>query len=298
MKKKDIFFCIGAQKSGTTSLHDILSQNKNIALPKEKETHFFSLEELYENDHKKYFETYFDSKELKNAKIVGEIDPSYSYFKDTEKRIFKTFSSEYNIKFIFILRDPVKRAYSHFLMSQRRGYETLGFIQALEKEKSRINKDHFSNVNFSYLKRGFYSEQIDNYLKYFNLEDFLFIRFEEDFIKDRQLTFDRISDFLEIENFEYNIDHRSNPASVPKSKIIRDFIYKDIKLKKLISIIPVSNQFKKNIKKRIINLNLKESSSTKLDSDTLKELYLKNFIEEIDNLEKLIKLDLTNWKHN
>ena len=42
MRTKLNFFCIGAAKCGTTTLHDILIQHPNIYLPKVKETKFFS----------------------------------------------------------------------------------------------------------------------------------------------------------------------------------------------------------------------------------------------------------------
>ena len=296
-KKKTIFFCIGAQKAGTTTLHDILSQNKQIALPKDKETHFFSLASLYNPNEQDYLKKYFNSKQLKHAQIVGEIDPSYSYFHDTEKRIFNTFSKNYNVKFIFILRDPVKRAYSHYLMSKSRGYEHLTFTEAISNEKERIKTDHFSNVNFSYISRGFYSSQIEKYLKYFDLKDFLFIRFEDDFIHNKQQTLIRIESFLNIKHFNYNFDLKSNPASEPKSEIVRDILYKDNKFKTFFSKLVFSSRVRKTIKKTVTNLNLKETENSKLDNTTLKRLYQTYYKDEVELLEKKIELNLSNWKH-
>ena len=37
------FMCIGASKSGTTSLYDILKQHSDIFLPSFKEPHFFDI---------------------------------------------------------------------------------------------------------------------------------------------------------------------------------------------------------------------------------------------------------------
>lgn len=37
------FICIGAQKSATSTLHDILSQHPDLELPFLKETHFFQI---------------------------------------------------------------------------------------------------------------------------------------------------------------------------------------------------------------------------------------------------------------
>ena len=41
------FFCIGAQKAGTTTLHDVLNMHPDIYLPPNKEAHFFNVDESY-----------------------------------------------------------------------------------------------------------------------------------------------------------------------------------------------------------------------------------------------------------
>ena len=45
--EKIFTFIIGAQKSGTTTVHNLLSPHPEISLPKIKETHYFSNEFLY-----------------------------------------------------------------------------------------------------------------------------------------------------------------------------------------------------------------------------------------------------------
>ena len=41
LKVKVSFFCIGAQKAGTTWLHEMLNRHPNLALPEQKEIHFW-----------------------------------------------------------------------------------------------------------------------------------------------------------------------------------------------------------------------------------------------------------------
>ena len=43
------FMCIGAAKSGTTSLYDILRQHSDIFIPSFKEPHFFDIPSVYKN---------------------------------------------------------------------------------------------------------------------------------------------------------------------------------------------------------------------------------------------------------
>ena len=73
------FLCIGAQKSGTTTLYDILKQHPHIFLPDKKELHFFDIESKYQKG-VKYYSSYFQGS---NSYLsVGEITPIYIYLKE------------------------------------------------------------------------------------------------------------------------------------------------------------------------------------------------------------------------
>ncbi len=292
--KKKIFFCIGTQKGGTTSLHDILVQNKNIALPKQKETHFFSVEEINKNGLDYYFNTFFDKTELQQCQLIGEVDPSYCYFKNTAKRIHDQLGQGYEIRFIFILRDPVKRAFSHYLMSRRRGYEKNSFEYAVENEKNRID-ENFGYINFSYISRGYYSEQIKEYLKYFDPEQFLFLRFEEDFVKDRARTLDRISEFLDLEPIKYQLEFKSNVASEPRNKHLRDLVFSENTMKSILSRIVRSKKARENIKRYINKKNFKPSEKQEIGKDYYTDLHQRHYQKERVSLSELTGLEFTSW---
>ena len=53
------FMCIGAAKSGTTTLYDILKQHPEIFIPAFKEPHFFDIPENYNNGIEWYEKNYF-----------------------------------------------------------------------------------------------------------------------------------------------------------------------------------------------------------------------------------------------
>ena len=148
----NIYF-IGAQKCGTSTLYNWFNQDKRLSFPKNKETHYFSSN--YVNGPQWYIKQF----QRKDYTFRCEIDPSYIYYPDSIKKI-----SEINkdCKIIIILRRPLERAYSHFLMSKHRCIEKLSFVRALECEKNRISNDEsdFSLLNYSYLSRSTYSNQI------------------------------------------------------------------------------------------------------------------------------------------
>ncbi|MGJ8548448.1 sulfotransferase family protein [Winogradskyella wichelsiae] len=287
--KKLDFLCIGAQKSGTTSLHDILVQHPEIALPKNKETHFFSHEDIYTEDIEDYYKMFTSN--LSSDKVIGEIDPEYLPSKLAYKRLYKNFGP--NIKFIVILRNPFDRAYSQYLMSKRRGFEPLGFKESIEAEKGRIN-DQFSDLYHSYSTRSLYTPQIKKYLELFDLSNFLFIRFEDDFLDNKSETIDRITTFLGLPPFNYNLNIESNRASVPKSKLVRDFVDKPGIIRKYGKHLVPFSGLRRSIINKIDHLNRKKISYA-VNESLKKELIENLFLEDIKELESLTKLNLSRW---
>ena len=71
------FICLGTQKAGTTTLHDILQQHPDIFLPPGKEAHYFDREERFEKGLKWWIDTYFSY--YNNEKIMGVMQPEYLY---------------------------------------------------------------------------------------------------------------------------------------------------------------------------------------------------------------------------
>ena len=173
MHSRNFIFAIGAQKSGTTTLHNLLLSNKSINLPRNKETHFFSHDNVYSKGYDWYANQF-----IRREGTFCEVDPSYLFFSKSADRIKAV---DEDPKFIVIFRKPLERAFSHYLMSCYRGYEKLSFLSALEIEEKRLKNDNelFSFINHSYLKRGDYAEQLSVYLERFDKSNFLFIKFED-----------------------------------------------------------------------------------------------------------------------
>jgi len=120
--------CPGAAKSGTTTLYDLLRQHPDVLMSSKKEANFFV--QNYQKGKEWYEKLYFSG--WKDEKIIGDITPSYMSFKYVAKRIHDMLGN--GIKFIFLLRNPVTRAYSHYWMTRRNGLENKSFEEALSLE--------------------------------------------------------------------------------------------------------------------------------------------------------------------
>jgi hypothetical protein len=120
------------------------------------------------------------------------------------------------IRIIFLLRNPVDRAYSHYWFNIAEHREFLSFERAIEKEHSRITIHHQNMLIYSYIKRGFYIEQINRFFSYFPPEKMMFILSEE-FFKNPKIHLNKICNFLGVlKTFQYNFDVHKNRMKIPK----------------------------------------------------------------------------------
>jgi hypothetical protein len=135
------FFCIGAQKGGTTWLYQQLAAHPDFWMPPLKELHYFDqlgrtgavspkprddrdvlfLERTNNLAARLYLDLddYGRLFEAKGALLSGDITPAYSMLND--EIIERVVTSFPNAKVIFIARDPVERAWSSFSMAARLG---------------------------------------------------------------------------------------------------------------------------------------------------------------------------------
>ena len=153
------FIIVGTQKSGTTALADMLGQHPRIYVPR-GEANFF--DKRFDRG-LKYYESFLSPgvrDEPLTRLIVGEKTPGYAISHQAPTRMFDTAP---DAKLIWIFRDPVKRACSHYWFSIQNGQDKLSFEDAVNEEGERGNK----RLAWTYLRRGYYAEQIRRFLEYF-----------------------------------------------------------------------------------------------------------------------------------
>lgn len=118
------FLIVGAQKSGTTSLHDILSQHPEAYLSSVKEINPFTNPVKYSRG-VRYYSNFFKGSTSTQV-LVGESSPGYMCNPSGPDRIKKDLGE---IKIVMILRDPIKRAFSQYWDNRRHLSETMDEYQ-------------------------------------------------------------------------------------------------------------------------------------------------------------------------
>ena len=286
------FFVVGAQKAATTSLHYYLADHPEIFLPKQKETHFFVQDELYQKGLDYYEDTFFTA--WSGEPVVGEVDPDYMFFPEALSRISSHFDVT-KLKFIFLFRNPVERAFSHYLMSYRRAIEPYSFECALNSEQSRIKEGFYNKEHYSYMNRGFYYQQVKPFLALAPNENILYL-LSEDLKHNREIVIKQVYEFLGVSSaYSPHIsDKKYNEVSLPKSLALVKKIRENSLEKKFVKALIPWEGVRKKIASKILQLNTKKKVDIVLESH-LKHKLAKIYELSNNDLAKLINRDLTHW---
>lgn len=108
------FVGIGAQKAGTTWLYEMLRLHPDIAFPAGKEVHFW---DHHYGRGNAWYRSLFERSESGNRK-TGEITPAYAIL--PEERIRECREHFPDVKLIYLIRNPIERAWSSAKMALKR----------------------------------------------------------------------------------------------------------------------------------------------------------------------------------
>ena len=231
------YLIIGAQRCGTTSLQDVLTEHPNITSARlMKGVHYFDTG--YENG-LDWYQAHFPTRAYAAWKeratgaplLVGEASPYYIFHPTALERIRSTLPE---VKLIALLRDPVERTISHYKHEVRRGNETLGMEEALDAEPERIAGEAerirrdpgYNSValqTFSYVARSRYVDQLRRARALFPEEQVLVLQSER-FFEQPTGAYQRILHYLGAPPFspvEFPRMNATKSDSVPASLVER-----------------------------------------------------------------------------
>jgi hypothetical protein len=265
MKIDNEIFIAGAQKSGTSTLFDVLRKHDKILPSKVKEPQFFALEESLFNKHESWYGSLFDRRESEPFLLDGS-----TFYFTSKWAIENIAESVENPYFLFILRDPVRRAYSAYyhmnkkvpscdirsfdtvVHSVRRNMGSKRSIRLAEEEVLKNgDKEGVLNLNYidkNYLKDLFgapfvskfedplwpfryfhvsqFSNHIEKYEKVFGESRIKIITLNE-LINSSSETIRSIFNFLGLDSALDNLSgvQHKNKTLVPKGKVSRNLLW-------------------------------------------------------------------------
>lgn len=194
------FIIGGAPKCGTTSLHFILNQHPDIAMP-DNEILFHDADDpvvhpdflrsepegvQWYNPEDTAAWDWYKSRFTKpgGATVTGEDSPTYLFSNVAAARISRSMP---DVKVMFMLRNPVKRAYSQYWHLVKSGRATETFERAISTQPSII-------------LGSTYAPHLRQYQRLIGPERVKVLIFE-DFIARPQEVVDEVTDFIGVDRF-------------------------------------------------------------------------------------------------
>lgn len=261
-----------------------------------KDTHFFS-QERYLQKGAAWLESFYTNTNAAPVLLKGAVN--YIYFPQVAATIY-----DYNdeSKFILILRDPVKRAFSAYNYMYKLGLEKRSFKQSIEDELQHNFFSEEAKGNFAYLGHGYYYDQLKNWLNYFERNRFS-IHIYETLFQEPQKALQETFEFLGIDkNFTPNLVNE-NTTGVVKYRWINNLFFTHPQLIKALKKIHVDKVIGYSARVNFLNwLRDWNTSSKKKPGDRLTpEMYAalyKHFEDDISGLSQLLQTNLkTLWKY-
>ncbi|WKN33584.1 sulfotransferase [Porifericola rhodea] len=200
-------FVPGAGKSGTTSLHHYLNQHPDIWMSEEKEPVYFNNPERWQSEKsRKYYLSLFVGGKTKLYR--GESSTGYMTSEGAIGRIKSTVTEP---KFIFILRNPIDRAFSHYKWLLGSGFEKRPFKEAFLDSYHCFKQGKTSRP--SYYSESLYYYWINRYLTEFR-RDNVHILTTEDLHSDTLNQINLCFEFLELRPLKSLKNTQSNESVI------------------------------------------------------------------------------------
>lgn len=271
------FMLIGAAKSGTTTVADILKNHPDINFCKRKEPNFFSTSQNW----RKEIDNYHNLFEQENNKLLyGEASTSYTVYPHLNLEIWNDIY-EYNprMKFIYIIRNPIHRIISQYMQSFQKGRINGTIEQMIVNSAKEIN-------------RSKYHLQISPFINLFGKDQVLIIHFD-DLLDNREKLLYEISLFLNIDVKKFkNYDEVYSNVSINGKKLNYKLDSIRKKFTPILKILP--DYFKHSVRKIITNPKRVFKEKPKV-SRQYQEIIINLTKWDLMEMQKITGRDYSDW---
>jgi LPS sulfotransferase NodH len=269
------FIVVGPPRTGTSWLHEVLSEHTNLPEPT-KETRFF---DLHFDRGVRWYLDHFSSAHKGCPR--GEVAPTYFRSAQALDRIAQTIPE---VKLVFIFRHPVQRLVSLYRLKRAYGRVSWSLEEALERDPELVESSLYA-TNLRKWQSQFPKEQLS-------------INLYEDLSSNPQAFVDRLADFLEIPRFQLQESQLKQVYSTAKMTEPRNLLATKVatavadwcKARSLDHIVAgVKNS-------HLIRLFLGGGAPfADIPMETLKKVRTQ-MLREIEELEDILGRDLSHWK--
>jgi hypothetical protein len=215
-------------------------------------------------------------------KAIGEFSTSYLFSHKAAENIY-----QYNpeAKVVAVLRNPIDRIFSHYLMAYRDSFTTENFMDAVKRDMKKAKKGW--GISELFVELGMYASQIKRYQNMFPSQQIKILLYDDLKNTPAELLND-FCRFLNIDSYEFKMESKYNVAAVPKHKQFMNLMTKWGLKKKAGSLLPAA------LKKRVKGIVF-TSDHLPLISKEEKLFLLDIYKEDILKTAALTGKDLSHW---
>jgi hypothetical protein len=307
------FFVVGAVKAGTTALHLFLDQHPEIFMSPVKETNFFSQPDMhaehfnrdYRHDVNVNLERFLEGsmsrkihianvdrwedyqrlfRDAKGFKAIGEASNSYLLCPSAAAAMAERCP---DARVLMMLRNPVERVWSQYLMNLRLG-KTLSEDLIAEFEADSTKEHQGWGVSHNYRELGMYAGQLQRFYDHFPRQHVKVLLYD-DYRLNPEATIRDIFRFLGVNpDVVIDLDQRPNEAAVPRFKQLNYLLFQSGLVNKVKQIVPESW---KGAAKQAMFSNKDMPAMAEHERIYMRELYRKDVLQ----LGQMLNRDLSHW---
>lgn len=298
------FIGVGVSRCATTWISDMLRKHPDIFIPQKKELHYFNNRSGEYNEDLNYLNDIFPSS---SDLLLGEFTPRYIISDQALRRIKSHFP---DIQLLVSLRNPLERAISQYRY----------FIFELKKENNFRFSDAIDDFYFDdYIKKSLYYRRLKHLFSLFDRDQIKLIWFR-DVKNNPKYVLEELFEFLGVSNvhtdgstgktnaanddlgisfientynkISKNTKYSENFAGASEYRIL-SLLSRHRVLRKLFQISQPAFQVFGFLEK----LFQLKSVHIQLTTQQKKQLYDRFFKNDVEQLEELLDLDLSEWKY-
>lgn len=295
MRKIPDFIIAGAAKCGTTALAHFLGEVPGIYISENKEPRFFTavkgdMEQEILGDgprlsgnYNKGFEWYEKLFEQATAdQLKAEASTVYFCNEDAAKLIYDNNPA---VKLIFMLRNPVKRIYSHYWQEYKLGFEFPSFEEMFKTNNQRL---------IYYKRISGYKKNLQRFFQLFPKEQ-IHIIIQEEFEKNTEKQFAEVLEFLGLNYTKVDLNKRVNEQIAPKNRNIARALTK-LQSSSLRKVLPTGLlKTAGKLRMKLFKANAKPLQYPPLPKEIADELK-KEFQEDVYFVEQVLGRKIQSWE--
>ncbi|MGB3671943.1 MAG: sulfotransferase [Phormidesmis sp.] len=297
------FLIFGVQKAGTTSIYTYLRQHPQVYTSPRKETDFFSRDleaaesavqvsdepQLTRGGRQKIL-TIEDYKALfagvTDELAIGEASPNYLFRHQQAVPGIKAHVPD--AKLIAVLRNPVERAYSDYLMHVR---QVVGNRKPLAEQVATSAESSYT------LLKGRYYEGMKHFLETFG-PDQIKVFLYDDLRQDSAGLMKQLYEFIGVDpNFEVDTGRKQQTAQVPKNQSINQLLQTNNPVRSLAGSIlrkVMPEERRQQLRSRLIAANSEGKEALPLSTED-RQLLEDYYRDDVRQLQDLLGRDLSGW---